>query len=309
MKNSFLIMITLSPLAVLAQVPDNVGWSPAGATWVYSEFSATTNRNMQIRYLKDTSINGRNAKKMEVKRVEFLDVNLTVRTESLLGYDFFLQSNDSIFLWENNAFKFIFDFSPLVNDKWVVGTEKILCPTIYPATDTITVDSIVQVVRGNRIFDYIYNNSSVRKYVLGPVIKNIGPVTGPYPFVNRNLCTQSSGMFQGLICYRDDTRGEVSMPNVSTNFCHSVITSLPPPPPVKDQSVTVYPNPVRNKLMLLNTGGEKIAFVLYDATGHMVAKGQYANGGINVASLKSGIYFLQMLTKDGDLQTAKFIKI
>jgi len=304
-----LLIFLLYPMAVLAQTPDNLSWSPPGATWVYSEFSATTNRNLQIRYLNDTTMDGKTAKKMEVRRIEFLDVNLTVRTESLLGYGYFYQSNDSIFLWEDDAFRFIYDFSPAINDEWVVGTKKITCPTTYPEDDTITVDSIKQVIHGTRIFDYIYNNSSERKYVLGPVIRNIGPLTGPYPFVNRNICSQSSGLFQGLICYRDDMRREVPMPNSSGSFCHSVITSVAAPVESISKTATVYPNPVRNVVMLSYTSGEKVEYILYDAGGRMLARGFYTNEGIRVSHLKAGMYFLQTSGRTRRTEITKFIKL
>ncbi|HEU4472706.1 MAG TPA: T9SS type A sorting domain-containing protein [Flavisolibacter sp.] len=311
MRYLILCSILGMSMTCLAQSPDNAPWSPAGAVWVYSDFSATTNRNLVISYIKDTTIGGRKAKKMENKRVEFLDTKLSVKTETVLGYDYYLNSNDSLFLWEDNAFRFIYDFTPAVADQWTIGTKKITCPNDFPLSGTMRVDSIKQVSFGSSLYSVIYNNGQDQNYVLGPIIKNIGPLTGPYPFVNRNKCSVSGGLFQGLVCYSDGTRGLVDLPNSMPALCRSATASIGNNAPLEaDKDRTIYPNPVESILQIKGrlAAAASFNYIIFDASGRAVASGIYTGAGISVGSLRPGFYVLQVQGRYSKKEVFKFLK-
>ena len=311
MKLKYFFVLYLFPLLSIAQPADNIQWAPPGATWVYSVFSATTNRNLQLTYIKDTTIAGKIVKQFEAKIVEFQGPNLEIRTTQLLGFEYFYNSNDSIFFLDNNEFKFAYDFSPQVNDKWIVGSTKISCPTSgFPNQDTITVDSIKQVPLGNKTYSFIFNNSYSRNYVLGTVIKNIGSTDGPYPYVNRNKCALSSGFFQGLICYRDNIRGEVPMANSSTAWCNSIITRINIVPSLTENSLLVaYPNPVINIFKIKQKISPDSKYLIYNSAGQIVSEGKYESNGINVKELMKGIYFIKLFHKNTESSLLKFLKL
>ena len=311
MKLFYCFLFTFIPILSTAQTPDNVQWCPPGATWVYSEFSATTNRNLQLTYLKDTIIAGKTVKQLEAKKIELSGPNLVIRTTQILGYEYYYNSNDSVFFLDNNEFRFAFDFTPQVNDKWVVGSTKVTCPTSgFPAQDTVTVDSIMSYALGNKSYSFILNNSFTRNYVLGSIIKNIGSQNGPYPYVNRNKCPFSDGFFQGLICYKDNIRGEVPMPGSSISWCNSIITPIKEPPAQTHNSLLIaYPNPVINIIRFKQKINPNSNFLIYNYSGQIVLDGKYDPNGIIVKQLTKGIYFIKVFHKNTEASLLKFLKL
>ncbi len=79
-------------------------------------------------------------------------------------------------------------------------------------------------------------------------------------------------------------------------------------PTVSESSLNIYPNPVNNKLFI--TADEKIESVsIYTITGVMICNEQCSmnNVQLDVTSLNSGIYFVKINTKEGEI-TERFVK-
>ena len=69
----------------------------------------------------------------------------------------------------------------------------------------------------------------------------------------------------------------------------------------------IYPNPASTLLYFDGAGNEDFTFAIYNTTGQFLMKGKYKNQ-IDVSSLNLGIYFLQVIDKDGKYTRIKFIK-
>ena len=78
----------------------------------------------------------------------------------------------------------------------------------------------------------------------------------------------------------------------------------------------VYPNPTKDHITL-NINSFKnidIALELFDASGKLILKQivkfdkTKSEQQINISSVASGIYFLKIIPKEGDVQTIKLIK-
>ena len=75
---------------------------------------------------------------------------------------------------------------------------------------------------------------------------------------------------------------------------------------VNSNQVTVYPNPVNNKLSLKFSKGEEISSVIiYDALGKELINTKEKE--IDVSVLQNGVYLIQVSTKS-TIYNAKFIK-
>ena len=79
----------------------------------------------------------------------------------------------------------------------------------------------------------------------------------------------------------------------------------------KPLQLSVYPNPVNDKLTLTNTDGNIQTVTLYNASGQLVL--QHAVNGnplieINVTSLPEGFYVGTATMKDNQKATFKFVK-
>ena len=71
-------------------------------------------------------------------------------------------------------------------------------------------------------------------------------------------------------------------------------------PTVSESSVNIYPNPVNNKLFV-STNSKIETISIYTITGVMVYNEKISNNVIDVTSLNSGIYFVKINTKEGEI--------
>ena len=81
-------------------------------------------------------------------------------------------------------------------------------------------------------------------------------------------------------------------------------------PTVTESSLSVYPNPVNNKLFI--STNEKIETIsIYTITGVMVGQQSTVNSqqsmSIDVTNLNSGIYFVKINTKENEI-IKRFVK-
>ena len=77
-------------------------------------------------------------------------------------------------------------------------------------------------------------------------------------------------------------------------------------PTLSESSVNIYPNPVNNKLFV-STNSKIEAISIYTITGVMVYNENISNNVIDVTSLNSGIYFVKINTKEGEI-IERFVK-
>ena len=73
---------------------------------------------------------------------------------------------------------------------------------------------------------------------------------------------------------------------------------------VEAGAIAVYPNPVKDKLMIHGFSG---VVAVYDTTGRLVAKENYDGNGINIQHLQNGLYNIVGNTANGTFR-GKFIK-
>jgi len=74
-------------------------------------------------------------------------------------------------------------------------------------------------------------------------------------------------------------------------------------------SLTIYPNPVKDMLYISLPNNEIEQYELYDILGKIVSKQKAEDlNTISVSSLKSGIYFIKIIAKNGKIMTSKFVK-
>ena len=76
-----------------------------------------------------------------------------------------------------------------------------------------------------------------------------------------------------------------------------------------DNKISVQPNPVTDKLYIITNNWSDIKEIkLLDATGRMIYQISNARDGINMNSLATGMYMLQIIKTNSDIQTEKIIK-
>ena len=76
---------------------------------------------------------------------------------------------------------------------------------------------------------------------------------------------------------------------------------------VADNDVTIYPNPAND---IINVQGEDIQYVeIYNSIGLKVLDKNVNNSeSINIAGFASGIYFVRVVDREGNISTTKIVK-
>lgn len=88
----------------------------------------------------------------------------------------------------------------------------------------------------------------------------------------------------------------------------NIIPTSTPPTLVQESAqlfLEVYPNPVSDKLYLKDFDGERVGYSIFNVLGQEVTSGS-TNGSISVATLKKGIYLLQ-IQEESLRRTARFV--
>ena len=68
---------------------------------------------------------------------------------------------------------------------------------------------------------------------------------------------------------------------------------------------SIYPNPT---VSIINTSFTEFEYAIYDYTGSMVAFGLSEEPRIDVSQLENGVYWLRVLSTEGDMGAIKFVK-
>ena len=107
--------------------------------------------------------------------------------------------------------------------------------------------------------------------------------------------TAPNGGTEGNVCWIDD----ITFPG------NTVILDVETV--IENKEYTVYPNPANDVIFIK---GEEIQFVeIYNSIGmRVISKNVNASESINIADLASGMYFVRILDKKGNISTTKIVK-
>ncbi|MEL6812193.1 MAG: T9SS type A sorting domain-containing protein [Bacteroidota bacterium] len=70
----------------------------------------------------------------------------------------------------------------------------------------------------------------------------------------------------------------------------------------------IYPNPASNEINIAETSSEITTIRIYTVQGKRIRSLQSPSQSVDIADLRSGIYFLEVTTSEGNKQIQKFIK-
>ncbi|MES2587401.1 MAG: LamG-like jellyroll fold domain-containing protein [Bacteroidota bacterium] len=70
----------------------------------------------------------------------------------------------------------------------------------------------------------------------------------------------------------------------------------------------VYPNPVKDYLIIKNNKSENLTFVIYDELGKSIKNDKLINNKIDFRNLSNGIYILKIFDKENEISKLKIIK-
>ncbi|WP_109302095.1 choice-of-anchor B family protein [Aquimarina sp. AU474] len=100
-------------------------------------------------------------------------------------------------------------------------------------------------------------------------------------------------------------QADIAIDNLSITTSVAVNSSIVV---LEDLNFSIFPNPVDGPMLNLSTNNKNVSnFEIKNFVGQLVRKGSVSNI-IDVSALKSGVYFLQVATKDQQVVTKRFVK-
>ncbi len=305
MKKPTFISIVVAicmPIFLLAQTPQfNVKeFAPVGAKWEY--FVRTIDRNdyyCAIESIKDTMIQG--------KRCSKLRSDCFRRVDKKYNYYYFHSTNDKIFVYDNNSFNLLYDFSAKKDDTLTIWRpQNSNCDTNLRAK----VDSTKNVVFG----DYTYRTYWVsilncRSWrFIEPIVEHFGNLRFLFPINEVNEVVPE--FFQ----YEDNCSSVI--PDLYSKCkpkprCNNIISYKRECIEVSNNetdniinTIKIYPNPVSN-IVEIYSDEELHSFQLQSIQGDILRKERVYTQKINnlhyvdVSNIPNGIYIFTFYSKKG----------
>ncbi|TCJ19144.1 T9SS type A sorting domain-containing protein [Flaviaesturariibacter flavus] len=308
-----------------AQMPDNAGWCPPGATWTYQYNSMQLANYYVFRYVGDTTIEGLLSKVLSVTNVAYgyLGPNGQgyVSGASYKGSEYYRQSGDSIFWWAGGQFRLIYRLHSQPGESWVTRNPRETCTGYpqYPAQDTIKVRSVRKDTINGRIYDVATMRSDSGYYILGyggrtpdqfrgEINSGIGSLQTPYPMLSEEKCAMlatgggpitDAAKFLRLTCYSDNIRGTVPVVNGAAQDCAYIaaLATSVSSVTLKELGIRSWPNPAGDAVYLQGVP-TRANYYLVTIDGRTVRSGTLQNGPLQLIGLAPGVYLLQVQARD-----------
>lgn len=252
-------------------------FAPIGAEWHYGIKQFSTEGYVRIKSLSDTIIDGTSCKILE-KRCFLYDHLDGIEKEFVKGHEYIAQIGDSIMLYRFGRFCKLYDFTVETGD-----TVSFPGSYSYEADEFVVFgDSIGKaVVIGKGVseigglelkyydlqkvdnsawaFDQDFYQGCARIY------EKIGNISG-YLFPEQQLIAD---YFEGgtLRCYSDNETSTInfSTPYVECDYFHAVDENTV-------ESLTVYPNPFKERLVVELPTEDNYTVMVYDTFGRTITK-------------------------------------
>jgi len=77
---------------------------------------------------------------------------------------------------------------------------------------------------------------------------------------------------------------------------------------VEHLEMSVFPNPTSDRLFIGGTTNDRIEYQLIDILGKIISENSYTTEGINLSTLKTGVYFVKLTDINGNTFTKKVVK-
>jgi hypothetical protein len=291
-KFVFSISLFLIPLFNFSQI-----WCYPGSEWYYTRNSITGNGYAKHTYSGDVLFQSQNCQKINYYSEQYYYSSQTVQTSTLTYYTYV--NNGVVYLYYNNTNQFdtLFNFNVSIGDAWYFPYDNNCGYTRWEVQNTG-----YNIIQGQNLKWLKISNGSLSD----TIYERIGALNF-YGFYISSNCISDNSLGGVLRCYGDDQI--INFKNYSNNCDYiqipSVVTEY-----LSSESISVYPNPAKNDLVIASSSNEVIGLMITDALGRVVKNVAITSTKqtIDVSELKTGCYYLQLLHENGSEGTAKFIK-
>jgi hypothetical protein len=288
-------------------------WAATGATWIYNQISMTTISMFKMRYEKDTIIHNQPVKQIRTSHLTNLMPPQTDFFETQIGFDYFYQSNDTVYWLNNGNFEPLYIFSEQIGTQWKINKsswETYACDTTI-ISDSVRVQNVSDTLIDGQWLTLLDLENTENHFRIGNLYKNIGAATSPFPVMDFDSCmiiNGAIGNISDLVCYYDSIRGLVSFHPFTD--CNTLLTVNTKAVISRDSEINFYPNPAYDVLNIAVEIEENWQVIIFDFLGKVVLENHQLNSNqLNINFLPKGIYFVFLSNEKGKRFTSKFLKL
>ena len=294
MKRSFIITILISFITLVHINSQNIDLE--NAEWIYSDFNNILNKYVPVYYnvSGEKEINGKLCKIIEKKDYH----------NNLKYNEYWYQDSSKVFFYNEwlDTFLLLFDFSAKVNDTLNIGINYAFIENDTPYVKII-IDSILYESYCDTILKTWYVNTlnNDLKYTFdNKVIETIGFLNYFHPRYGLDESAEGN-----LRCFSNS--------EVSCNFfsfdCDAFVESLNTDQTYLLNIFQIYPNPSSTKINVeLSKENNVSKWNMFDIQGNKILSGTRENiKKIDISTLKSGLYYLQVIDNKGRSVVGKFV--
>lgn len=309
-----IIAFLLAAIFISAHHAGAQTWCPKGAEWTYNFYSMALSGYQKLVYEKDTIISSQPCKKIVgnliIPHYDTWDSPPTGVDTIPVNPVFTFSQGDTVFMFSNNSFQPVYYFNAQVGD--TLPYYNIMLPN-FTGCDTIlrqVVDDAGTISINNETLRfYIARFIDFDDYFFSPetvaVIERLGATNN---FLIPEFYCFTDAETYTLRCYGDDNFETYQ--TKSTTACDYIYTGLTD---LEKSTITISPNPTLNILNISSSYNTSIEHInIYNIVGQLQKRMSTGSGQtiltIDVSKFLSGIYFIQLVTRNGQVMTTKFIK-
>jgi Secretion system C-terminal sorting domain len=305
MKNWLLICL-IFPLTLSAQV-----WVENNAVWHYDYWNMGQGGFYKVTHVGDTLLAGHISKRFNMEKHQFHIytgnpfANDTIIYAGVQQFNpkYTYQSNDSVYYWDQDQYRLLFNFGAQIGDSWLVSSH----PGNFGCSDTSIVEVVNTGIENINGTDYRFidlQSSDTSTWTLnGHFNERFGGYS--YTFTAEHEC---NGVVEWDIltfkCFEDDS---FSLYNPSGEDCEYYLTHLDVSE-LETIDLVLYPNPTSGTVTIEGGLINKVEIVGLD--GRVIETVIEVNGlnAFSTANLEPGSYIVQLYSQNGQITSQELIK-
>ena len=314
--NKISSMLLLAVVCVLNGHAQNGTFAPVGAQWYYETQSMFTSGYIMMEAEKDTVVDGFACVKLRVE-THFHNLEFGVLQEGVLPPVYLSQLEDSVMVYQGNAFHKLFDFGAEIGDTWTVAGREGLCEEDEGTVRVV--DKGVEDVNGVPLKYVTIKDETDSYWGFGftmygspspavKVLERIGPI-GSY-LLPEQRCLFDYAEGGTLRCYIDDELGELHLSSLHPERnCDYISETYQSADEISfDAALSVFPSPTDGRFTVW--GKDLSRAEVFNALGQHVASasGQGERLVIRLDGQPAGIYFIEVTDTQGRRCVKKVVK-
>jgi len=290
MKKLILLLILVSLFLIQPVKAQN--WAPDGAEWYYDYTNFWYEGYIHIKVLGDTMIHDTSCRVLE-KRSVIRDLLSDTTYYRYIGKEFMFSDVDKVYLFANNKFYPIYDFSSMPGDTLIIPQNDDLLEWCDPEGKLIVTDTGSELINGQHLRKIIVQPIEGTHWAIyGEIIENIGPIN-TYMLPEPDWACVVD-LFEGgpLRCYSDPDFGTFST-GIAPE-CDYLVSIQE----LDESNLKIFPNPcVGNINIHIKEGMNNPRLEIYNSKGQKLVDRilERTENIIDLSSMVSGLYALVLM--------------